>query len=68
MSDDPLIGQVLEERYRKQERKPLSGMRATILGGFCVLSGAILVAFGGPWPVSLILFVLGLVLPLSRSR
>jgi len=58
---------VLEERSRKPVQKPLSGTRATILGGFCLVSGSILMAFDGPWVVSLILIVLGLGLPLRRG-
>jgi ubiquinone biosynthesis protein len=58
---------VLEERSRKPSPTPLSGTRAAILGGFCVVAGAILMAFDGPLVVSLILLILGLVLPLKRS-
>ncbi len=59
---------VLEERSRQQEQKPLTGTRATILGGACLVSGSILMAFDGPWAVSLILVVLGLLLPLRRGH
>ena len=59
---------VLEEQSRKTVQDPLTGTRATILGGFCLVSGAILVAFDGPWVVSLILIVLGLGLPLRRGN
>ena len=59
---------VLEERSRMKPKEPLSGTRATLLGGFCLVSGSILLAFDGPWVVSLMLMVLGLGLPLSRSR
>jgi len=58
---------MLEERSNKPMQKPLTGTRATILGGFCLVSGAILMAFDGPWAVSLILVVLGLLLPLRRG-
>jgi ubiquinone biosynthesis protein len=58
---------VLEERSRKPVKRPLGGTRATILGGFCVVAGAILLAAEGPWVVALILLVLGLLLPLRRS-
>jgi ubiquinone biosynthesis protein len=59
---------VLEERSRKTKERPLSGPHAAILGGFCVVGGAILLAFEGSWVVALILLVLGLLLPLRRSR
>ncbi len=59
---------VLEQRTRKPPPKGLSGMRATILGGCCLVSGSILIAANGPWVVSLILLTLGLLLPLRRER
>jgi ubiquinone biosynthesis protein len=58
---------VLEERSRKTPEKQLAGIRGTILGGFCLVSGSILLALDGPWPVSLALIVLGLILPLRRG-
>jgi len=59
---------VLEERTRKPPPKRLTGLRATVLGGCCLVSGSILIATDGPWVVSLILLVLGLLLPLARER
>ena len=59
---------VLEERSRKPVHQPFSGTRATIFGGFCLVSGAILLALDGPWVVSLILLVLGLMLPFRRGQ
>jgi len=59
---------VLEERSRQPVRRPLSGTRATILGGFCLVSGVILLALHGSWIVSLILVVLGLLLPLRKGE
>lgn len=59
---------VLEERTLQPVRRPLSGTRATILGGFCLVSGVILLGFDGSWVVSLILVVLGLLLPLRKGE
>jgi ubiquinone biosynthesis protein len=59
---------VMENQARREPERPLSGMRATILGGFCLLAGAILIVADGPWVVALLLLVLGLALPLRRSR
>jgi ubiquinone biosynthesis protein len=59
---------VLEERSRKPVHQPFSGTRATIFGGFCLVSGSILLALDGPWVVSLILLVLGLTLPFRRGQ
>jgi len=59
---------VLEERSRKPVHQPFSGTRATLFGGFCLVSGSILLALDGPWVVSLILLVLGLTLPFRRGQ
>ncbi|MEE4270076.1 MAG: AarF/UbiB family protein [Thermoanaerobaculales bacterium] len=59
---------VLEERSQKKPRKPLSGLRASVFGGFSLVAGAILLAFDGPWVVALMLMVVGMVLSLSRTR
>ena len=59
---------VLEERSRKPIQQPFSGTRATIFGGFCLVSGSILLALDGPWVVSLILLVLGLTIPFRRGQ
>jgi ubiquinone biosynthesis protein len=59
---------VLEERSRKTPENPLTGMRATLFGGFCLVSGSILVALDGPWVVAVILLILGVLLPLRRGN
>ena len=58
----------LEQQNRRQPVRPLRGLRATVFGGFCLLSGAILVVFGGPWMVAVPLLILGLLLPLRRGE
>lgn len=58
----------LEQRTRREPVAPLRGMRATLFGGFCLVSGAILVAFDGPWPLWAALLVLGVLLPLRRGN
>jgi hypothetical protein len=45
---------------------PFAGIRATLYGGFCLVSGAILATFGGPWPLWALLLAIGLLLPLRR--
>jgi ubiquinone biosynthesis protein len=59
---------ILEQRTRRQPERPLRGTRATIFGGFCLVSGAILAAFEGPWVVSVTLLVLGLLLSLRKGE
>ncbi len=59
---------ILEQQTRRRPERPLTGIRGTLFGGFALVSGAILVAFEGPWPVAIALIVLGLVVPLRRGR
>lgn len=58
--------------YTKQSRRPrtnmLSGVKEIILSGFCLVAGAILASFGGPWPVWGSLFVVALLLALRGIR
>ncbi len=58
----------LEQRTRSRPESPLRGLRATLFGGFCLVGGAILVAFDGPWPLWLGLLILGVLLPLRRGN
>jgi ubiquinone biosynthesis protein len=58
----------LEKTTRQPPENPLSGVRGTLFAGFCLVSGAILAAFGGPWPVWAALFLLALILALRRGR
>jgi ubiquinone biosynthesis protein len=58
---------VLERQARQPRDRPLTGIRASIFGGFCLVSGAVLASFEGPWPVWLALLVLGVVVSLRRG-
>lgn len=42
---------VLERSTRPATENPLNGVRATLLAGFCLVAGAIIMAFGGAWPL-----------------
>jgi len=57
---------MLEQATRRTEN-PLAGLRGTLFGGFCMVAGAILAGAHGPWPVWLILFVVGIGAALHRS-
>lgn len=59
---------LVEQATRHPRENPLAGMRATLLGGFCLVAGAILAGSNGPWPLWAALFAAGLVLPLRRGR
>lgn len=53
---------VFEANIKKPPQGPLNGVRATILAGFCILAGAILVGMGGPWYIGGALILVGLIL------
>ncbi|MCK5379387.1 MAG: AarF/ABC1/UbiB kinase family protein [Acidobacteria bacterium] len=59
---------ILEQQTQRPPEKPLAGLRGTLFGGFALVSGAILAAFDGPWPVWSLLIILGLLVPLRRGR
>jgi ubiquinone biosynthesis protein len=58
---------VLERSTRAPAVSPLAGVRGTLLGGFSLVAGALLLAMHGPWPVWTLLFVLAVVL-VGRGR
>ena len=43
---------MMEERTRRKPQRPLTGVRATLYGGACLVAGAILIGLDGPWPVA----------------
>ncbi len=57
----------LEQTTRQPPENPLSGMRGTLFAGFCLVAGAILVAFGGPWPLWVGLFILAAILIVRKG-
>jgi ubiquinone biosynthesis protein len=48
---------VLERSTHRRAENPLAGVRGTLIAGFCLVAGAILMVFGGPWPLWAALFV-----------
>jgi ubiquinone biosynthesis protein len=56
----------LETSLKQPSNGPTSGVRATILAGFCLVAGAIVATLGGPWPVWALFFLLGLILALRK--
>ncbi len=59
---------LLEQHTRRPPESPFTGLRATLYGGFCLVSGAMLAAVHVPWPVWTGLIALGLLLPLRRGE
>lgn len=59
---------LLERATKTPTENPLTGLRSTVFGGSCLVAGAVLAGFGGPWPVWAGLFALGTILALRRGR
>lgn len=59
--------QVLDRATHRSSENPFAGIRGTLIAGFCLVAGAILMAFGGPWPLWGALFA-GAVLLTLRPR
>ena len=59
---------LIENATQKPRENPFAGLKATLLGGSCIIAAAILIAFGRPWYLSVPLLALGLLLALWRSR
>jgi ubiquinone biosynthesis protein len=57
-----------EQATQRPRENPFAGLKTTLFAGFALIAGAILAAFGGPWPVWTILFLLAAVLALVRGR
>lgn len=55
-----------ETNLKKTPEREMRGIRASILAGFCLLAGAVLVSSGAPWPVWAGLFGLALILALIK--
>jgi ubiquinone biosynthesis protein len=59
---------MMEGRTRRKPQRPLTGVRATLYGGACLVAGAILIGLKGPWPLAALLFTIGVLLPLRRGE
>lgn len=53
---------VLERSTKRPKESPFVGLRGTLIAGFCLVAGAVLIAAGGPWPAGVALFAIALVL------
>jgi len=52
----------LETNLKKPPSGPLNGIRGTLLAGFCLFAGALLLAFNGPWFAWAALFIIAIIL------
>ncbi len=53
---------ILEANLKKPPAGPLNGVRGTLLAGFCLLAGAVVFGYQGPWFVWGILFLIAVIL------
>jgi ubiquinone biosynthesis protein len=60
--------ELIEQTSKRPSENPFAGLRGTLFGGFCLVAGAVLAGFGGPWPLWVALLVTGILLPLRRGR
>ncbi len=58
---------VLERSTRPPPENPLKGVRATLLAGFCLVAGAIIMTLGGAWPLWGTLFAGAVLLAFRRG-
>lgn len=57
---------VLDRQAHHTPENPFSGIRGTLIAGFCLVAGAILMSFRAPWPLWSVLFVLAFFLAFGR--
>jgi ubiquinone biosynthesis protein len=57
---------LIENASQRPRENPFAGLKATLLGGSCVIAGAILLAFDRPWYAWVPLFALGLLFSFWR--
>ena len=58
---------VLERSTQAPAENPLTGVRATLLAGFCLLTGGLLMVSGAAWPVWAVLMTGALLLAFRRG-
>jgi len=58
---------VLEKAARRHPENPLAGLRGTLLAGSCLVTGALIMGLGGPWPLAVAFFAIALVLALRKG-
>jgi hypothetical protein len=53
-----------ESNLKKPDSRGFNGIRNSLLAGFCLIAGVILLSFGGPWPIWTVLFFFAILLAL----
>ncbi len=60
--------QLVERASKRPRENPFAGVRATLFGGACLVSGAILNGLEGPWPIWAALYLIGILLALRGGK
>lgn len=55
----------MEKTIKNPTPNPLIGIKATLFAGFCLVAGAIVATFGGPWPVWGALFIVAIIVAIK---
>jgi len=58
---------LMERQGRRQPENPFAGLRGTVLGAACLVSGAILAGLHAPWPLWTAMLLAGIFLGLRRT-
>lgn len=58
---------VLDRQAHRPTENPFTGIRGTLIAGFCLVAGAILMSFQAPWPLWTTMFVIAFFLALGRG-
>jgi ubiquinone biosynthesis protein len=51
----------LENNLKRSPPRRLSGISGAVFAGLCLVAAALIVSLGGPWPLWLLLFILGII-------
>jgi ubiquinone biosynthesis protein len=57
----------LEQTVQRHPENPFAGIRGTLIGGFSLVAGALVLGLGGPWPLGAALFVAGFLLSMRKG-
>ena len=57
----------LEKTVQRHPENPFAGLRGTLMGGFSLVAGALVLGLGGPWPLGAGLFLLGFLLAMRKG-
>jgi ubiquinone biosynthesis protein len=57
----------LEQTVQRHPENPFAGIRGTLIGGFSLVAGALILGLGGPWPLGALLFLAGFLLSMRKG-